>query len=695
MARKKLRSVHKKERAIRSDVLPYEMPLTFSNRHFYEFIVKNRVEYRDGAIYWKQGDAALEAVIRLIFGVEPAVPTEIEAAQILGRPITLNRLRPPESTFISIPFSFKMRHKEDDFRELSVCHPRNQLQLVEFYDTYKDLIVYHCGTSPFSIRRPCRVARTTFHKDKTHYAGPSSDSVGVEVYEEEYESLKSFFVYENYSIIFKFYESPQFHRCEQKYNKLAKLDISRCFDSIYTHSLAWALLGKEPVKGHLAKCKSTFAGRFDRFMQQTNYNETNGIIIGPEFSRIFAELILQSVDRALCSDLQEKEHHHKTDYEILRYVDDYFVFYNKEDTKTAAIQALRMRLKEFKLSLNSDKAEEYGKPIITDISRAKLRISKLLTEELAYKTEWVEPPGSDGGGATAPRRKKGSIQIEPHALITQFKTILRECGVEYKDILVLALSIIEKQTKQIISTHKFLDKDAGAEKKLAEAIGGICNFAFFIYSVAPRVNSTIWLSRILLTVTTYLKDSTIPSHLRHPVFKLIFDNASLILKKDASPDYTPVETLYLLIPLAELGRDYWLDSEILAASFGIHLRESSRRNRPRAPLNYISFVVLLFYMRDKKKYDRLRNLIEKELLAKFHAKGAALRKDTELTLLLFDALSCPHLGRSTKRQLLAVYGVVDRALQDAIIRKRRFWFTKWSAFDFAKELDAKRSQEVY
>ena len=34
--------------------------------------------------------------------------------------------------------------------------------------------------------------------------------------------------------------------------------------------------------------------------------KTNGIIIGPEFSRIFAELILQSIDQDVVSELKKQ-----------------------------------------------------------------------------------------------------------------------------------------------------------------------------------------------------------------------------------------------------------------------------------------------------------------------------------------------------------------------------------------------------
>jgi hypothetical protein len=81
-------------------------------------------------------------------------------------------------------------------------------------------------------------------------------------------------------------------------------------------------------------------------MQNLNHKETNGIVIGPEFSRIFAEIILQSVDVELVTQLAVRENlTHKVDYEIFRYVDDFFVFYNEESTQLKIFETLQEALK--------------------------------------------------------------------------------------------------------------------------------------------------------------------------------------------------------------------------------------------------------------------------------------------------------------------------------------------------------------
>lgn len=39
--RKKIKLQYKKERVVFSDILPYELPIIFSNRYFYRFLVNN------------------------------------------------------------------------------------------------------------------------------------------------------------------------------------------------------------------------------------------------------------------------------------------------------------------------------------------------------------------------------------------------------------------------------------------------------------------------------------------------------------------------------------------------------------------------------------------------------------------------------------------------------------------------------
>ena len=183
-----------------------------------------------------------------------------------------------------------------------------------------------------------KVASHSYFSDKLFLNRFDKGYDAIETYEKEYENLRSFFVYKKYSNIYKFYESYEFHRNEQNFDKLLKLDISKCFDSIYTHSISWAHYGKSKVKQQFLEpegrpTKGTFPDRFDQLMQMMNGRETNGIIIGPEVSRIFAELILTSIDRAVLRSAKASlnSNSHTKDFEICRYIDDYFIFFNDDN----------------------------------------------------------------------------------------------------------------------------------------------------------------------------------------------------------------------------------------------------------------------------------------------------------------------------------------------------------------------------
>ena len=687
MKRKKINLKYRKERALLSDVLPYELPVTFTNRHFYHFILENKLEINNNIVSWLSGCKTTDRLVCLMFDLEQSsIKTEKRFVGLNEKEFNINNLK----NYDLIPFLYKVNHKESEFRDLTIPHPRSQLKLIEFYDKSKETIIYHCSKSNFSIRKPVKIAKYRYHKDRTHYNKLAETESQIEEEGSEYQNLRSFFVYKRYSNIYKFYESYQYQRCEKKYNRLLKLDISKCFDSIYTHSLPWALLGKEYAKANLKK--SSFADRFDQFMSNTNYRETNGIIIGPEFSRVFAEIILQSIDKEIEINLDKQNGLiNRTHYEMFRYVDDYFIFYNDEKDKNTIANLLQHTLKKFKLHLNSAKAVIYDKPLITEISMAKLKIASLLQDKLIYKITEEENDGL--------KTYKGSIFINSNTLITQFKTIIKECNVSYKDMLNYSLAIVENKCEKILKNYSKTTAENKPQKQIVKALISILNFTFFIYSVSPKVNTTIRLCRIIRMLCDFLSNKNISYENKHLVYKSIFDDINFIIKKNKSDEHTQVETLYLLVALTELGKNYWLEESILAEYFNIEKKHGHYTSKTN--LNYLSYTVLLFYMRNKVRYTDLRRYIEDEIKKSFKINKNLLNKKAELIMLLFDLVSCPFVSRETKTQLLSEYQINDQIEQNQILNYKnkygesQLWFTTWQKFDFGKELDSKQSQEVY
>jgi hypothetical protein len=722
-----------KERAILSDVLPYEVPIIFSNRYFYRFLVNNNItlkgeniEFTD--VYSGSTSGAFREILKLLFDAQTIMSANNNVA-LNSNKVELRK----------IPFNYRIAHKESDFRELTVIHPLSQLSLIEFYEKYKEQIIYYSKVSPFSIRRPDAVAKFVYFNDKLHDKQMGENDDFLELRGKEYENLKSFFAYKKYTNIYRFYEDYRYQRAEKKYKILYKFDITKCFDSIYSHSIVWALTNKEIVKDYLGKSKLTFGGRFDRFIQNSNSGETNGIVIGPEFSRIFAEIILQQVDKNVELKLREVEKmFHKKDYETYRYVDDYFLFCDSETVKECIVKHFRHELKEFKMALNDSKSRSYVKPMITEISIAKQKINHLFEKEPHFKilkNENISNSEADDNEeedeVTIIRKHIFKFYVNPNKLATKFKTIIKESNVEYKDVLNYTLAILNNKIEKILRRFedRFLEYSAlECRKELSEEdlikkkrlennftkfIIGYIDFIFFLYSVSPRVNSSIKLASILAKLISYYKGNykgknekgeikrfdRMRSANKDIVFKKISDDISLILERHQMDKHTQVEVLYLLVVLKELGENYRLSQYQLAKYFNcINKTTGIIELSKDKVLNYFSIVVLLFYIKDIKRYIEFKGEIKKYIIHIVKEVDTNKRKrNAETVLLIMDLLVCPYLENDYKETLLKMYSVPSSLIPTVLKFKeyQKYWFVKWENFDLAKELNSKNSEEVY
>lgn len=155
-------------------------------------------------------------------------------------------------------------------------------------------------------------------------------------------------------------------RCSLGYKFRLKADISNCYNSMYTHSITWAVCGKDAAKKyyrtHEPKSLETIyelGDSLDCFTRFEKNNETNGIIVGPYTSRIVSELILARIDKML----SEKGLVFK------RYVDDYKFYFRSEAQAQESLPTIEKVLNEFNLNLNTAKTEiqKYPFEIISEI----------------------------------------------------------------------------------------------------------------------------------------------------------------------------------------------------------------------------------------------------------------------------------------------------------------------------------------
>lgn len=124
---------------------------------------------------------------------------------------------------------------------------------------------------------------------------------------------------------------------------LLRADISRFYPSVYTHSIPWALHGKEYSKQH--KFDLILGNQLDKLVQSCQYGQTNGLPIGPDTSLLIAETILCKVDAELA----------KKNITGLRYVDDYELVFDSQAEALEGLSLFQEVLLRFELHLNPAK----------------------------------------------------------------------------------------------------------------------------------------------------------------------------------------------------------------------------------------------------------------------------------------------------------------------------------------------------
>lgn len=728
--RKKIKLSYSKERVLFSDVLPYECPIIFSNRYLYRFLAKyvwvGETQKVDN-ITWnllKQSkhldEKDANAFAALLFGC-------YEKGKRIG---TLQH----RLNALFYPYHFNIAHKPNKNRTLSIIHPYSQWQVVEFYNQYKYSILYLCNQSKYSLRKPHKVAQYFYYRDRLHRKLLGHESDKVELFFNEYENLKTYFSYEKYSNIYKFYEDYRYQRAEKKFKHLIKFDLQSCFDSIYTHTISWATAGGVDKVKVLPGYNGSWVGdAFDNLMQSVNARETNGIVIGPEFSRIFAEIILQYIDQRVERELLNREHQnesirHKSDYECYRYVDDYFLFYNDEKDRNLFLESLIKWLKEFKLQISPSKTEEFERPFITKITIAKHRVDDLFSDIFstplwedvesnldAKKEEDTENVDFDKDQEILYRRF--NIYLHANSINTRIKAIVREGGIEYRDIANYLLEKMSQRLDALLNRYEMgfkkyerlmskenTNKDEiellaqRVQRKLASYLVSLIDVAFFVFNSNRQVNTTLKLQKIMNTIIIYAKrhgdfksnpESRFQTISKDIIFKKIQDEIALVLGTTDSHRNSLHESLYLLILSKELGHAYLFAPEVI----------KSFTEKSELQYNLFACIILMYYYANHKCYDSQKTLLKEEILKKYRLVAESeRRRNSELTILTADMMTCPFVDDVYKQSLLMLMGITEKEDQRMIIRfakKQKYIFTRWTAFDLNKELQAKISQEVY
>ncbi|MBC8508264.1 MAG: RNA-directed DNA polymerase [Chloroflexi bacterium] len=134
-----------------------------------------------------------------------------------------------------------------------------------------------------------------------------------------------------------------------EFSHILHTDVTDCYGSLYTHSIAWALHGLKEGKEKKGD-KSLLGNKIDSHIQAGRYGQTNGISQGSVLMDFVAEIVLGYVDHQINSALGES-----TDFRILRYRDDYRIFAESDDRAEEILKVISDKLRSVGMKLGVSK----------------------------------------------------------------------------------------------------------------------------------------------------------------------------------------------------------------------------------------------------------------------------------------------------------------------------------------------------
>jgi Reverse transcriptase (RNA-dependent DNA polymerase) len=154
------------------------------------------------------------------------------------------------------------------------------------------------------------------------------------------------------------------------FSHVFQTDITDCYGAIYTHSICWALHGKELAKSKAGKAdKSLLGNQLDWLISSSRHGQTNGIPQGSSLSDLIAEILLAYADMRLSAAVAEED---ITDFKILRYRDDYRIFCNVPSDGERITKLLAEVLRDLGMKLSGEKTGQSDQIIKSSIKPDKL-----------------------------------------------------------------------------------------------------------------------------------------------------------------------------------------------------------------------------------------------------------------------------------------------------------------------------------
>lgn len=709
-----------KFRVVLTEILPYERPLFYSNRFYARFLKYYDVAIEDNCLVARRHtkDEGLDDFLALLSG------------------------KSNERTNYSYAISKDGLNKG---RNLTVMHPFHQVKTMEFYDRYSRLIMAFCSKSKFSIRYPSRIS------SQIKWSSKFDKVIDDDADEEKtFESAKSYFHYEKVNNISKFYDNYRFLNIEKNFEYLLKIDIEKCFDSIDPERLS-ELVYNNGISVSDDVSQNDFLYDFIRLHRDIRLGGAlekdsaleggfpeKGIIIGPEVSRLFAEIFLQQIDRRVEVILKaEHDMQPPKDYAFCRYVDDGFIAANSLENLRLIIQAYSQTLNEFNLKLKLEKIAIYKeRPFIDDLSLIKSRLSSLIDKTFENRLSTFQgfqkvqegrydiPTHhsfkkfvSELRGLVAETALTSKIENKVFSNENDFSTITTlESHSRYKDITPFVLGTMERNLLNSLKDFNDLYReysegyekgyisDCGIEtkEKYESEFRKFCieliESLLFIFNSDMRMATSISVVRMLDIIQRFVRGKYIfrgnikslkfKSYLISEIDEKISSETIRILRHKSIGDKYGLMELLNLLELQHLMFPRNRISEGVVLAF-------LERNSAQKQFHFFTVFQLMHFTQGKNQYAKILDYVRPWLSKQYKEFVKTGGADTESLLTVLEVFCAPKEYKMMYEMSELIGNHVNIERINLFLGRFKSMFINWEKYSAAEELAQRKGLNVY
>ena len=385
------------------------------------------------------------------------------------------------------PLKFNILKGTDSIRGLNLVQPLSAMNIYFFVECYqKELLDILSNNSCFSLRYH-RKNSDLFYRRKSKKIVDYFEKTSQKVDRAILQQTGAYFKIYKFNSVSSFTNSRLWQQCNFKYHNFAKIDYKSCFDSIYTHAYKWCI-EKDTVDSKEAS-NANLHIVIDRVLQNINGRSSNGLIVGPEFSRMIAEVLLQEIDVEVKQNLAAQGLNAGTDYRVFRYVDDIYIFSHTQAHTDLIIKTIEIAAQKYLLKFNEFKYLKANTPVVLSSWLGKARALSDRISTLFYRKQELHDMVDK-----KPLLKSGYISVD--RIKDDFIYLVNEFPKEQRYIVSFMLSTLLNNISNKKDGYALFEPD-----KCARAFV-LLDLAMYIYSFCPCFEHT----QKLISMIVYMDD---------------------------------------------------------------------------------------------------------------------------------------------------------------------------------------------